>query len=78
MASSSEAAPAPVHGLLRKWVNFGKLYRPRYFILRDGTLQYLKARPSRRCSAPRCAKGRAARHASASSPRLLQITPPAR
>jgi hypothetical protein len=52
MASSQEAAPAPVHGLLRKWVNFGKLYRPRYFILRDGTLQYLKARPSRRCSAP--------------------------
>ena len=36
--------PAPVHGVLTKYVNLGKGFRPRYFVLSNGVLAYYKAR----------------------------------
>jgi oxysterol-binding protein 1 len=46
------AAPAPplpqpaaaVAGVLQKWVNYGKGWRSRYFVLEDGVLSYYKLR----------------------------------
>lgn len=37
------AQPA-VAGVLHKWVNYGKGWRPRYFVLEDGVLSYYKLR----------------------------------
>lgn len=31
-----------ISGILYKWVNFGKGWRPRWFILQDGVLSYFK------------------------------------
>lgn len=33
---------APVAGILYKWVNYGKGWRPRWFVLEDGVLSYYK------------------------------------
>lgn len=31
-----------ISGILHKWVNFGKGWRPRWFVLQDGVLSYFK------------------------------------
>ncbi|CAN6328889.1 unnamed protein product [Urochloa humidicola] len=36
--------PAAVAGVLHKWVNYGKGWRSRYFVLEDGVLSYYKLR----------------------------------
>ena len=38
------AAAAAVAGVLHKWVNYGKGWRSRYFVLEDGVLSYYKLR----------------------------------
>ncbi|KAJ6812298.1 putative oxysterol-binding protein-related protein 1D isoform X1 [Iris pallida] len=42
--------PAPVAGVLYKWVNYGKGWRSRWFVLRDGVLSYYKVRGPDRIS----------------------------
>lgn len=37
-----EAAKSAVAGILYKWVNYGKGWRARWFVLRDGVLSYYK------------------------------------
>lgn len=37
-------APAAVAGVLHKWVNYGKGWRSRWFVLEDGVLSYYKLR----------------------------------
>ena len=37
-------APDSVHGVLTKWVNLGKGFRQRYFVLQNGVLAYYKVR----------------------------------
>lgn len=55
-APSASGAPAPVAGILNKWVNMLKGYQPRYFVLADGAFFYHKARVFVRpaCGVPRC------------------------
>jgi oxysterol-binding protein 1 len=36
--------PAVVAGVLHKWVNYGKGWRSRWFVLEDGVLSYYKLR----------------------------------
>ncbi|KAJ6824771.1 oxysterol-binding protein-related protein 1D [Iris pallida] len=44
------AEPAAVAGALCKWVNYGKGWRSRWFVLRDGVLSYYKVRGADRVS----------------------------
>ncbi|KAG2620406.1 hypothetical protein PVAP13_3NG091400 [Panicum virgatum] len=49
LAATPEPAPPPpqpaaVAGVLHKWVNYGKGWRSRYFVLEDGVLSYYKLR----------------------------------
>ena len=39
-----QPAAAAVAGVLHKWVNYGKGWRSRYFVLEDGVLSYYKLR----------------------------------
>jgi hypothetical protein len=43
-APAQPVAPAAVAGVLHKWVNYGKGWRSRYFVLEDGVLSYYKLR----------------------------------
>lgn len=48
LAGAPPATPAPkqdaVVGVLHKWVNYGKGWRSRWFVLEDGVLSYYKLR----------------------------------
>ncbi|XP_057469398.1 oxysterol-binding protein-related protein 1A-like isoform X2 [Actinidia eriantha] len=41
-AKLSEIIGNGISGILYKWVNYGKGWRPRWFVLRDGVLSYYK------------------------------------
>lgn len=47
--AAAGAGGGGVAGVLHKWTNYGKGWRCRWFLLRDGVLSYSKAR---RCDAP--------------------------
>ncbi|KAJ4803050.1 hypothetical protein LUZ62_015616 [Rhynchospora pubera] len=44
LSDGDRAQSTSVAGILYKWTNFGKGWRPRWFVLRDGVLTYCKIR----------------------------------
>ncbi|KAJ1257440.1 hypothetical protein BS78_K015900 [Paspalum vaginatum] len=49
-ALQQDAAQAAVAGVMHKWVNYGKGWRLRWFVLEDGVLSYYKLRSGRGAS----------------------------